>query len=79
MIGRFFALESGYANRCDHGPGEEALGAGMGCEKCYWKRVRKKRPAVIVTLTSAEEPERVSYPVVNGFEQALIVMPNSPW
>jgi hypothetical protein len=71
MTGRFFALESGYNNSCDHGP-------GMGCDKCYWKHMRKNRPAVVITLVSPEEPDRESYPVMNGFDQAFI-MPSSPW
>lgn len=78
MTGRFFALESGYGNRCDHVPSEEGHAAGMGCDKCYWKHMRKNRPAVVITLVAPDEPEREIYPVMNGFDQAFI-MPKSPW
>lgn len=73
MIGRFFALESG--NACDHGP-------SIGCDKCKWKRLRKQKPVVTITLVAPEAeiegPEIESYPVVNDFGQVR-VMPNSPW
>lgn len=69
MLGRFFALDPAFS--CDHGP-------GLGCDKCKWKRLRKKPPVVVITLIDREEPKKESFPVMNDFEQARI-MPNSPW
>ncbi len=72
MLGRFFALENLFTPGCGHSP--EQAAAGLGCDKCYWKHMRKNRPAVVITLTAPDngeqeqEPERKkSYPLANVY------------
>lgn len=76
MLGRFFALELGCPASIsfhdnDDMEEETELGCaecqGLGCDKCKYKRTRKKKPVKVITLTEMTG----ALPVMN--------LPLNPW